>query len=486
MNNPADLTLTDLRDMLDKGDVSSEEATKAYLDRIEKIDPKVRSFVTITGEKALEQARKADKVISRGEASPLTGIPLGIKDVICTKGVKTTCSSKMLGNFVPPYNATVMERLEAQGAVMLGKLNMDEFAMGSSTENSAFFQTRNPWDLDRIPGGSSGGSAASVASRLCAASLGSDTGGSIRQPASHCGVVGMKPTYGRVSRFGLVAFASSLDQIGPLARSVKDCAVLLQAISGPDTKDSTCLPQPVPAYADACIKGLDDFTIGIPDEYFVDGLDPDVEKAVQAGIEALASQGAEIRRISLPHTGYAVATYYIIATAEASSNLSRYDGVKYGFRAEDYSSLMEMYKETRAKGFGAEVKRRIMLGTYCLSAGYYDAFYKKASKVRTLIIQDFKDAFQECDAVAAPVAPTTAFRLGEKVHNPIQMYLSDIFTIPVNLAGIPGISVPCGLDSKGLPIGLQLMTGHLQEEKLFRAAFNLEAALDLDISWPEL
>ncbi len=486
MNNPADLTLTDLRDMLDKGDVSSEEATRAYLDRIEKIDPKVRSFVTITGEKALEQARKADKVISRGEASPLTGIPLGIKDVICTKGVKTTCSSKMLGNFVPPYNATVMERLEAQGAVMLGKLNMDEFAMGSSTENSAFFQTRNPWDLDRIPGGSSGGSAASVASRLCAASLGSDTGGSIRQPASHCGVVGMKPTYGRVSRFGLVAFASSLDQIGPLARSVKDCAVLLQAISGPDTKDSTCLPQPVPAYADACIKGLDDFTIGIPDEYFVDGLDPDVEKAVQAGIEALASQGAEIRRISLPHTGYAVATYYIIATAEASSNLSRYDGVKYGFRAEDYSSLMEMYKETRAKGFGAEVKRRIMLGTYCLSAGYYDAFYKKASKVRTLIIQDFKDAFQECDAVAAPVAPTTAFRLGEKVHNPIQMYLSDIFTIPVNLAGIPGISVPCGLDSKGLPIGLQLMTGHLQEEKLFRAAFNLEAALDLDISWPEL
>ncbi len=486
MSEIIDLTLSELRKILDRKELSSKEVTRAYLDRIQETDGKIRSYITVTEKDALAQAERADKRISRGETSALTGIPLGIKDVICTRGIKTTCGSRMLENFRPPFNAHVMERLLSQDAVMLGKLNMDEFAMGSSTENSAFFQTRNPWDLERIPGGSSGGSAASVGARLCCASLGSDTGGSIRQPASHCGVVGMKPTYGRVSRFGLVAFASSLDQIGPLARSVKDCAVLLEAISGHDSRDSTCLPASVPAYSEACIEGLQDFTIGVPEEYFVEGLDPEVEKAVRSGIEALESMGARIERISLPHTEYAVAVYYIIATAEASSNLSRYDGVKYGFRAKEYSNLMEMYKNTRAQGFGPEVKRRIMLGTYCLSAGYYDAFYKKASQVRTLIIQDFKKAFEKCDAVAAPVAPTTAFRLGEKVDDPVQMYLSDIFTIPVNLAGIPGISVPCGFDSKGLPVGLQIMAGHLQEEKLFRAAFSLETALNLQIQWPEL
>ncbi len=485
MTYPTDATLSELRDLMDSGETSSVEVTRTYLDRIESTDPRVRSYVTVTADQAVDQARRADESISRGEAGPLTGVPLGIKDVICTRGIRTTCGSRMLETFSPPYNAAVMEKLEAQGAVTLGKLNMDEFAMGSSTENSAYFQTRNPWDLERIPGGSSGGSAASVAAGLCAASLGSDTGGSIRQPASHCGVVGMKPTYGRISRFGLVAFASSLDQIGPLTRSVKDCAILLEAVSGPDPRDSTCLPDPVPPYSRACISGLDGFTIGIPEEYFVEGLDPEVERAVKAGVEALSSCGARVEKVSLPHTEYAVATYYIIATAEASSNLSRYDGVKYGFRAENYSNLMEMYKKTRAEGFGPEVKRRIMLGTYCLSAGYYDAFYKKASQVRTLIIRDFKNAFERCDAIAAPVAPTTAFKLGEKINDPIQMYLSDIFTIPVNLAGIPGISVPCGFDSKGLPVGLQLMASHMQEEKLLRIAFNLESALNLQVNWPE-
>jgi len=363
---------------------------------------------------------------------------------------------------------------------------MDEFAMGSSTENSAFFSTRNPWDLERIPGGSSGGSAAAVAARMCVASLGSDTGGSIRQPASHCGVVGLKPTYGLVSRFGLVAFASSLDQIGPLTRSVEDAAILLEAIAGHDDRDSTSLPRPVPKLRKSCQEGLKGIKVGIPKEYFIEGVQEEVVSEIKKGLKALEEMGAELLDISLPHTEYAIATYYIIATAEASSNLSRYDGVKYGFRAENYSNLMEMYKETRAQGFGPEVKRRIMLGTYCLSAGYYDAFYKKASQVRTLIIEDFKEAFGKCDVIASPVAPTTAFKIGEKVHDPLQMYLSDIFTIPVNLAGIPGMSVPCGFDRKGLPVGLQLMAGHLQEEILFRAAYNLERGLGLERKWPSL
>ncbi len=481
-----DLTISELRELLNSGEISAQELTNLYLERIATVDEKVKAYVTVTEKEARDQATAADKKIKEGSASPLTGIPLGIKDVICTEGIPTTCSSRMLKDFRPPFNATVMEKLEAQGAVMLGKLNMDEFAMGSSTENSAFFSTRNPWDLERIPGGSSGGSAAAVAACMCVASLGSDTGGSIRQPASHCGVVGLKPTYGLVSRFGLVAFASSLDQIGPLTRSVEDAAILLEAIAGHDERDSTSLPRPVPRLRKSCQEGLKGIRVGIPKEYFIEGVQEEVVSEIKKGLKAMEEMGAELVDISLPHTEYAIATYYIIATAEASSNLSRYDGVKYGFRAENYSNLMEMYKETRAQGFGPEVKRRIMLGTYCLSAGYYDAFYKKASQVRTLIIEDFKKAFGMCDVIASPVAPTTAFKIGEKVHDPLQMYLSDIFTIPVNLAGIPGMSVPCGFDEKGLPVGLQLMAGHLQEEILFRAAYNLERGLGLERKWPSL
>jgi len=481
-----DLTISELRKLLDSGKISAQELTGLYLERIASVDEKVKAYVTVTEKEALAQAREADRKIREGSAAPLTGIPLAIKDVICTEGIPTTCSSRMLKDFRPPFNATVMDRLEAQGAVMLGKLNMDEFAMGSSTENSAFFSTKNPWDLERIPGGSSGGSASAVAARMCVASLGSDTGGSIRQPASHCGVVGLKPTYGLVSRFGLVAFASSLDQIGPLTRSVEDAVILLEAIAGHDERDSTSLPRPVPKLRKSCQEGLKGIKVGIPKEYFIDGVQEEVVSEIKKGLKAMEEMGAELVDVSLPHTEYAIATYYIIATAEASSNLSRYDGVKYGFRAENYSNLMEMYKETRAQGFGPEVKRRIMLGTYCLSAGYYDAFYKKASQVRTLIIEDFKKAFGMCDVIASPVAPTTAFKIGEKVHDPLQMYLSDIFTIPVNLAGIPGMSVPCGFDKNGLPIGLQLMAGHLQEDVLFRAAYNLERGLGLERKWPSL
>ena len=486
MENLIDLSIGELRRLLDHKEITSQEITRAYIERIKEVDPRIRSYVTVTEELAMAQAREADDRIKRGEIAPLTGIPLGIKDVICTKGIRTTCSSRMLENFYPPHDATVIERLNSQGAVMLGKLNMDEFAMGSSTENSAFFETRNPWDTERIPGGSSGGSAASVAARLCAASLGSDTGGSIRQPASHCGVVGLKPTYGMVSRFGLVAFASSLDQIGPLARNVEDCAILLEAISGHDERDSTSIPEVSFSMDGVLEKDIEGLKVGFPKEYFIEGLQQEVEEAVKGAINLFESLGAEVREVNLPHTEYAIATYYIIATAEASSNLSRYDGVKYGFRATEYENLMDMYKKTRAHGFGPEVKRRIMLGTYCLSAGYYDAFYKKASQVRTLIINDFKDAFKEVDIIAAPVAPTTAFRIGEKVNDPLKMYLSDIFTIPVNLAGIPGLSMPCGFDQKGLPIGLQLMAGHLQERKLLRAAHNLEEALKLSFKWPEV
>jgi len=488
MSNLTDFSMHELHELLIERKVSAVEVTEAYLKRIDKVDPKVRAYLTLTPDQARAQAKEADRCLNKKaeDVSPLTGIPMGIKDVICTHGVKTTCGSRMLENFVPPYNATVMERLEAHGAVMLGKLNMDEFAMGSSTENSAFHPTHNPWDLERIPGGSSGGSAASVAARICACSLGSDTGGSIRQPASHCGVVGLKPTYGRVSRYGLVAFASSLDQIGSLTRDVTDCALLLNVISGYDPKDSTSIPRDVPDYTLSLVPGLKDCTIGIPKEYFISGLDPEVEKSVRDAVSALEAQGARIVEVSLPHTDYAVATYYIIAPAEASSNLSRYDGVKYGLRAHahDFKDLSDMYKKTRSQGFGPEVKRRIMIGTYSLSAGYYDAYYKKASQVRTLIMQDFKNAFEKCDVIAAPVAPTTAFRLGEKTGDPLQMYLSDIFTIPVNLAGIPGISVPCGLDCDGLPIGLQLMATHFGEERLLTAAYNLELALGPWKNWP--
>ncbi len=482
-------TLNELRTLLSSREVSSSEVTSAYIERIKAVEPRVQAYLTVTEDLAMEAAAQADNLIEKGDVTePLAGIPLGIKDLICTRGIKTTCASRMLENFTPPYSATVIERLQGQHAVMLGKLNMDEFAMGSSTENSAFQKTHNPWDMECIPGGSSGGSAAAVAAGECPASLGSDTGGSIRQPASHCGVVGMKPTYGRVSRFGLVAFASSLDQIGPLTRDVTDCAILLEAISGHDPRDSTSADMPVPSYTEGLKEGMSGTTVGIPSEYFVKGLDPDVEKVIRKGIEYLEQQGAAIKEVSLPHTRYAVATYYIIAPAEASSNLSRYDGVKYGVRGDGYASLMEMYQVTRSQGFGDEVKRRIMIGTYCLSAGYYDAYYKKASQVRTLITRDFKKAFTEqgCDVLAAPVAPTPAFRLGDKTGDPLQMYLSDIFTIPVNLAGLPAMSVPCGFSSSGLPIGMQLIADHFQEEKLLHAAYNLELAAGCCNRLPEL
>ncbi len=476
MNELITFPISKLQSLLSDREVSPSEIAAAYLERIEAVDTTVQAYITVTPEVAEKDANAAQNRLKDGKPAPLTGIPLGIKDLICTKGTRTTCASRMLENFVPPYNATVMDRLNSQGAVMLGKLNMDEFAMGSSTENSAFMKTRNPWDTKRIPGGSSGGSAAAVAAGECPASLGSDTGGSIRQPASHCGVVGMKPTYGRVSRFGLVAFASSLDQIGPLTRDVTDCAILLEAISGHDPRDSTSADMPVPCYRDALKEGLNGMVVGVPSEYFVKGLDPDVEEVIQKGIEYLEKQGASIQEVSLPHTEYAVATYYIIAPAEASSNLSRYDGVKYGHRSSNYENLMEMYQSTRSEGFGDEVKRRIMIGTYCLSAGYYDAYYKKASQVRTLIMQDFKKVFQEtgCHVLATPVAPTPAFGIGDKTGDPLQMYLSDIFTIPVNLAGLPALSVPCGFSKDNLPIGLQLIADHFQEETLLQAAYNVE------------
>ncbi|HID97989.1 MAG TPA: Asp-tRNA(Asn)/Glu-tRNA(Gln) amidotransferase subunit GatA [Thermodesulfobacteriaceae bacterium] len=482
-----DFSIHQLRELLSRREISSVELTRQYLDRINEVDGRVGAYITVTPDHALDMAEAADRRIGRGEdIHPLTGIPVAVKDVLCTRGIRTTCASRMLENFVPPYSATVVSRLETQGAVMLGKVNMDEFAMGSSTENSAFHPTRNPWNLEYIPGGSSGGSAAAVAARLCAGSIGSDTGGSIRQPGSHCGVVGMKPTYGRVSRYGLVAFASSLDQVGPLARNVTDCAILLQAISGYDPADSTSAPREVPDYTGALRPGLNGMVVGLPREYFISGLDPEVEDAVRRGVSILESQGAEVVEISLPHTEYAVAAYYIVAPAEASSNLSRYDGVKYGLRAPEYNNLLEMYKKTRSMGFGPEVKTRIMLGTYSLSSGYYDAYYKKASQVRTLITEDFRDAFRKCDVIAAPTAPSPAFRLGEKSNDPLQLYLSDIFTIPVNLAGLPGMSVPVGMSSDGLPIGLQLMSGHFQEEKLLAAAYNIELEAGLEGQLPDL
>lgn len=481
-----DLTLWQLRELLLKKELSAKDVAKAYLERISLVDPKVRAYITVTDDLALKQAEEADNRIQKGEAEPLTGIPIALKDVLCTKGVQTTCASKILEDFVPPYDATVVKKLKGQGAVMLGKLNMDEFAMGSSTENSAFFPTKNPWNLECIPGGSSGGSGAAVASRIACATLGSDTGGSIRQPASHCGVVGMKPTYGRVSRYGLVAFASSLDQIGPMTRDVRDCAILLNAIAGYDPKDSTSHPSPCPDYEKALSQTVTGLKIGIPKEYFGKGLGDEVEKAVHKAMALLKENGAELKEISLPHTEYAVATYYIIAPAEASSNLMRYDGVKYGLRSEGYKDLLEMYKKTRSQGFGPEVKRRIMLGTYSLSSGYYDAYYKKASQVRTIIRKDFIEAFKDCDCILTPVAPTPAFKLGEKLDDPLQMYLSDIFTISVNLAGLPAISVPCTLSSDGLPIGVQFVAPPFKDEVCIHVGGAFETIRGPFAPWPEL
>jgi len=481
------LTIHELHDKLMKGETTSEEITESVLGRIKAVDDKVKAYITVSDEIARVQAREADKRIKAGETtSPLLGIPIAVKDNMCTDGIRTTCASKMLSNFVPPYDATVVQKLNRAGYVLCGKPNMDEFAMGSSTENSRFFITKNPWDLERIPGGSSGGCAAAVAAGECIGSLGSDTGGSIRQPASCCGVVGLKPTYGRVSRYGLVAFASSLDQIGPITKDVTDVALLLNVISGHDARDSTSANIPTPDFTRALRKDVEGMKIGLPKEYFIEGMDPEVEKSIRDAVKTLEGLGAKVVEVSLPHTDYAVATYYILATSEASSNLARYDGVKYGFRAEAPKDLMDMYMKTRDQGFGAEVKRRIMLGTYALSAGYYDAYYKKGQQVRTLIKRDFDEAFKTVDVIATPTAPTAAFKIGEKSSDPLQMYLSDIFTISVNLAGIPGISIPCGFTSGKMPIGLQLLGKHFNEESIIRAAFAYEQSMEWHRGRPKL
>ena len=473
-----DRSIFELHNMLKNREITSQELTNKFLEKIENLNKKINAYITICEDIAIEQSKKADEKIKNGNISYLTGIPLSIKDLICTKGIRTTCGSKMLNNYIPTYNATVYEKLLEQNIVTLGKVNMDEFAMGSSNETSYFGPVRNPHDLERVPGGSSGGSAASVAANMCAASLGSDTGGSIRQPASFCGVVGLKPTYGRVSRYGLVAFASSLDQIGPITKNVEDCAILIQAISGYDEKDSTSVNIEVPDYLkDLKKESLKGLKIGVPKEYFIAGINEEVEKCIKQTLNILEKEGAEIIEISLPHTEYAVATYYIIAPAEASSNLARYDGVKFGYRAENYEDLLDMYKKTRAEGFGDEVKRRIMIGTYALSSGYYDAYYLKAAKVRNLIKQDFQNAFNVVDVIMCPVSPTTAFKIGEKIDNPLDMYLNDIFTIPVNLAGLPGLSLPAGKDSNNLPIGLQIIGNYFQENKLLNIAYNVEQCL---------
>ena len=473
-----DLTLTELRSGLDKRALSAVEITKAYLERIAATNPGINTFITICNETALAEAEAADRLIAAGRVSPLTGVPIAAKDIFNTAGLRTTCGSHILENYVSPYDATAISRIKKQNAVIIGKLNMDEFAMGSSNENSAFGPVRNPWDTDCVPGGSSGGSAASVAARLTAAALGTDTGGSIRQPASHCSVVGLKPTYGRVSRYGVVAYASSLDQVGPVTRDVRDCALLLQAIAGYDPSDSTSVDTPVPDYQAVLDGDLGGVRIGLPKEYFIDGLDADVRRSVEQAVATYRDLGAEIIEVSLPHTAYAVACYYLIATAEASSNLARYDGVRFGLRAEHAENLIDMYMQSRAAGFGAEVKRRIMLGTYALSSGYYDAYYLTAQKVRTLIRRDFLEAFDKVDTLLTPVAPTPAFAIGEKVNDPLQMYLSDIYTIPVNLAGTCAMSLPCGFSATGLPIGMQLIGKPFDEATILHTAHAFEQATE--------
>ncbi|NVN93267.1 MAG: Asp-tRNA(Asn)/Glu-tRNA(Gln) amidotransferase subunit GatA [Desulfuromonadales bacterium] len=473
-----ELTLYELHTKLKSREVSSREATSAMLNRISASDARFNAFITVTPEKALADADAADKRIAAGEMSTLTGIPLALKDIFLTEGILTTCGSRILNNFIPPYSATSYEKLKEQGVVLLGKLNQDEFAMGSSNESSASGVVHNPWNTDCIPGGSSGGSAAAIAARQATATLGTDTGGSIRQPASHCGCVGLKPTYGRVSRYGVIAYASSLDQVGPLTRDVTDSAIMLQAIAGHDSKDSTSVNIAVPDYRAALTGDIKGLKIGLPKEYFIAGLDPDVQAAMDNTIATYRRLGAEFVDISLPHTDYAVATYYLIATAEASANLARYDGVRFGHRAEQTEGLLEMYSKSRSQGFGTEVKRRIMLGTYALSSGYYDAYYVKAQKVRTLIMRDFIQAFEGVDVILTPVAPTPAFKIGEKFNDPLQMYLSDIFTIPVNLAGTCAMSLPAGLSSNGLPIGVQLIAKPFGEETILRAAHAFEQATE--------
>ena len=475
----------ELTDAYRRGDLAPTAVAEDYLARIGALDGKVGAYLTVVREQALAAAHESELRWRAGTPrGPLDGAPVALKDVLCTAGVRTTAGSKMLERFVPPYDATTVERLQAAGAVILGKTNMDEFAMGSSTEHSAFHPTRNPWDLARVPGGSSGGSAAAVAGGLAAGSYGSDTGGSIRQPAAFCGVVGMKPTYGRVSRYGLIALASSLDQIGPFAQDVTDTALLLTAVAGYDRRDATSIEAPVPDYAAELSKGVAGLTLGLPDEYFIDGMDPDVERAVRQAIEVLKGLGARIERVSLPTTQHSLAAYYVILPAEASSNLARYDGVKYGLRVAG-RDLIEMQSKTRAAGFGAEVKRRIMLGTYALSAGYYDAYYGKAQSVRTLVRREFAAAFARVDLIVAPTTPNVAFKHGEK-EDPLSMYLNDVFTIPGNLSGIPGVSVPCGFNASGLPIGLQMLGRPLDEARVLRAAYAYEQATTWRSRRPDL
>jgi len=474
-----ELSLVEVAARVRRREISAVELTRAALARIAAVEPKVGAFLTLAEVEAIAAAEAIDRRIAAGQDPGLLGgVPVGVKDIICTAGLRTTAGSRILERFVPAYDATVTARLRAAGAVIVGKLNCDEFAMGSSTENSALGATRNPWDGTRVPGGSSGGSGAAVAARECHAALGTDTGGSIRLPAAFCGVAGLKPTYGRVSRSGVIAYASSLDQVGPIARNVADVAVMLEAIAGHDPADSTASPREVPSYRtalDGTVRGL---RVGLPREYFVEGMQPEVEAAVRAAVDELERLGAHVEAVSLPHTEYAIATYYLIATAEASSNLARYDGIRYGLRAPGRLALGEMYEATRAAGFGTEVKRRIMLGTYALSAGYYDAYYLKAQQIRTLIRMDFQKVFETCDALVTPVAPTTAFRLGEKTADPLTMYLSDIFTISVNLAGLPGLVVPCGFDTAGLPIGLQVIGRPFDEETVLRVGAAYERATE--------
>ncbi|NWJ48341.1 MAG: Asp-tRNA(Asn)/Glu-tRNA(Gln) amidotransferase subunit GatA [Chloroflexi bacterium] len=473
------LNITEAAALLRKKEITSRELTTAVIKRIEEVDGRVKAFMTLTPELALQQADAADKILQNGakDANPLLGIPMSLKDVLSTKGIRTACGSKILENYVPIYDATVARKLYESGAVMLGKNNMDEFAMGSSTENSSYFPTRNPWNLDTVPGGSSGGSSASVAAGEGFFSVGSDTGGSIRQPAALCGVVGLKPTYGRVSRYGLIAFASSLDQLGPFTRSVADAALVMNVIAGHDPKDSTSINAPVPDYTKALVPNLNGMKLALPREYFIGGVEPGVEQAVLAAVEKMKELGATVEEVSMPHTKYAISTYYIIAPAEASANLARYDGIKYGYSDPAAVEMWDGYFKTRGHGFGPEVKRRIMIGTYALSSGYYDAYYLKAQKVRTLIRGDFDKVFEKFDAIIAPTSPSVAFKIGDKVSDPLAMYLNDIFTIPANMAGTPGMSIPCGF-SNGLPVGLQILGPVLGEEKVFRVAHAYEQATE--------
>ena len=471
------LTIDGARSAVQERKTSAVALAESHYAKIESDDPKIGAFLTLSKERAMAKAAEMDALAAKGEKlPPLGGVPVGIKDVMVTKGIRTTAGSKILGEFIPPYDCTAVARLEAAGAVVLGKLNCDEFAMGSSNENSAWKPVHNPRDLTRVPGGSSGGSAAAVAADMAVATLGSDTGGSIRQPASFCGVVGLMPTYGRVSRYGLIAFASSLDHIGPLTKTVKDAAIVLHTIAGRDPMDSTSAEVPVPDFVAELEKPVRGLKIGVAKEYLGEGLDAEVRTAIEAAIQKLAKQGCEIVEVSLPHTKYAIPTYYIVATAEASSNLARFDGVRYGYRAKDARTLSEMYRRSRDQGFGAEVKRRIMLGTYALSAGYYDAYYLKAQKVRTLLTRDFEEAFRTVDAIVGPTSPTAAFKLGEKVDDPLAMYLADIYTVTADLAGIPGISVPCGETKEKLPIGLQILGRHFDESTILRVAQASEKA----------